>query len=347
VSSFGITGWNYNWNKSGLTFSRLGTVNQSAKYIPDFADLSSTSINNLLNNSIQSYIVSKAYDLGLAHTHTSGTKKMLFDTDSTDAVTYSNNPLDSENGRLSMTGLSNNTGKGVHPSSSIVLGSATFSSIITLNTATDELQYIFGRVIYPQTNFTEYFPVVNHGSAVNYLNTASASRTFDIYTEGGLSTSNPSGGGGDFLTNNFSAYRWHVTSYTKNSVGTDQIFNGLLTFNSNFSETDIEEGYDGNAYIVNPNPYLVILVGVDSTGNNTTPDKFVYVTGNAATWGARIQQPTYNFNGSSATKQIRWSLGQWGSSITVTKIWLFVGYTGDARGKQLWMSDISATFPTS
>ena len=349
VSSFGITGWTYSWNRSGLTFSRTGTTNQAERYIPNFADTSSTSINNLLNNSVQSYIVSKAYDLGTAYTSTSAFKKMLFDTDTTDSLTHLNNPLDSENGRLSMTGLSNATGKGVHPSSSIVLGSATFSSTISLNTATDELQYIFGRVIYPQTNFTEYFPFINYSSSVNYLNVASASRTFNIYTAAGLATSQAGSGGGAYTATTFNAYRWHVSSYTKDSGGTEQIFNGIITFSSNFAETDIEQGYDGNLYISNPNPYLVILIGVDSTGSNAAPDRFLYVTGDTATWGARISQATYNFNGS--TKQINWFLDQWGNSITVTKVWLFVGYSapnpGYPRGTQLWMSDITMSFTGS
>jgi hypothetical protein len=253
-------------------------------------------------------------------------------------------------GRLSMTGLSSDSGKGVHPSSSTVLGTATFSSTISLNVAVDELQYIFGRVIFPQTNFTQYYPLVNFSANVNYLNSASASRTFAVYTNAGLSTTNPAYGGGATVNLTLDSYRWHVTSYTKDSGATQQIFNGLITFYSNFAETDMSQGYtSGGSYVTNPDPSLAILIGVDGNGTNTAPNKFIYISGSTTTYGARADQPTYNFNGAASAKRIRWTLGQWGNTINVRRIWLFVGYkapkTGYPRGAQLWMTDISSTHP--
>ena len=337
-----ITGWTYSWDKSGLTFSRTGTVNTTGQYIPNFADLSTTSVNNLLDNSKLSKIESKLYDLGLADTYTTSDKKMLFDTDITDSVYYNSNPLDSENGRLSFSGLSNASGKGVHPSSVTQLGNATFSSLVSLNTATDELQYIFGRVIYPQTNFTQYFPLVNKSASIDYSSVVASTKSFDIYTALGLSTTDIGAGGGQFTTTQFTDFRWHVTSYSKDALEDVTFTNGFFTFNANFAELDLERAYNSNGtYTINPNPYLVILIGFDSTSANSKPDKFAYISGSSITWGARMLESTFNFNGSSNDKKLRWTIGQWGTQINCKKVWLFVGYKNDARGKQLWMTDIN------
>lgn len=338
-----ITGWTYSWDKSGLTFSRDGVVNTSGLYIPDYSDLSSTSVTNTLDSSKYAYIESKIYDLGLADTLAAVAKKMLFDTDVTDSVTNTNNPLDSEVGRLSFSGLSSDSNKGVHPSSSTVLGTATFSSLISLNTATDELQYSFGRVIYPQTNFTEYFPLVNLSATVDYSALSGSTKSFDIYTAAGLSTTNVGAGGGGYTTTTFTDYRWHVTSYTN---GGANFVNGLFTFNANFRELDMNGAYNSNGtYTENGTPELVILMGIDSTTTNSAPDKFAYLSGYSVNWGARQSESTFNFNGGSTTKQIRWSLGQWGNMVNCAKVWLFVGYRNVARGKQLWLTDINLTFP--
>ena len=344
-----ITGWTSAWNKSGLTFSRIGTVNVDGIYIPDFADRSTTSISNALDTTKFSWINSKIYDLNQADSKDSLTKNTLFDTDLPDTASHNSNPLDTETARLSFSGLSNTLGKGVHPSSSPnQVGTATFSSPTSLNIATDELQYIFGRVIYPQTNFTNYFPFVNLSAAVDYSSLSGVTKSFDIYTKLGLSTTNVGAGGGGYTTTTFADFRWHVTSYLKDSydITTSGTFtNALFTFNANFAESDLDRGYSGGVYTVNPNPYLVILIGIDSTGANLKPDKFAYISGSSLSWGARVLEPTFNFNGLSNEKKLRWSIGQWGSTLTCRKVWLFVGYKNDARGKQLWMTDINLSFP--
>ena len=127
-----ITGWTIAWDKSGLTYSRTGTVNSSGVYVPNFGT------NNTLSTSYPSYISSTIYDYS-SSTYNSGNKNMLFDTDPTDTIYYNNNPLDSENSRLLTGSVMSN-------------GNAAFVSNVTL--PSDELQYMFGRVIYPQENFT-------------------------------------------------------------------------------------------------------------------------------------------------------------------------------------------------
>jgi hypothetical protein len=313
----------------------------AGQYIPDFA----SGVNTLNTNNF-SYAKSNIYDFGLAATFTTSVKKMLFDTDTTDPVTYNSNPLDSESERLSFSGLSSASNKGVHPSSTTQLGTATFSSTISLNTATDELQYIFGRVIYPQTNFTEYFPVANTTATVDYSSLSGVTKSFDIYTALGLSTTDSGAGGGDYTTTSFVDFKWHVTSYSKDSVAGTTFNNALFTFNANFRELDMEKAYNTDgSFTLNGTPDLVVLLGLDSTGDNLKPDKFAYISGDADTWGARMDEPTYNFNGTNATKQLRWQIGQWGSTIATKKVWLFVGYRNTARGKQIWITDINLSFP--
>jgi hypothetical protein len=81
---------------------------------------------------------------------------------------------------------------------------------------------------------------------------------------------------------------------------------------------------------------LVILVGIDSSGSNSKPDKFLFVSGDPATYETR---QTHSNNLDSSPKQIKWSKGTIG--VTVYRIWLFVGYKNTTRGKNLYMSDIS------
>jgi hypothetical protein len=174
---------------------------------------------------------------------------------------------------------------------------------------------------------------------------AGVTKSFNIYTALGLSTTDVGAGGGGYTTTSFTGFKWHVTSYNKNSAF-DTFTNGLFTFNANFRELDMERAYNTNGtFTLNGSPELVILIGVDSSTNNSKPDRFAYISGNAVTWGSRMNEVTYNFNGGETTKQLRWQLGQWGSMVNCTKVWLFVGYKDVARGKQLWLTDINLSFP--
>ena len=329
-----ITGWTHSWDISGLTYSRNGVVNQASQYIPDYNNQSS----NSLNSSNVSNITSRIYDLGQAAIGYGTSKDMLFDTDSTDPVSHIDNPLDGEVGRLSFSGLSSAVGKGVHPSSSTISGSATFSSNIPLVIAVDELQYIFGRVIYPQHNFTNYFPLVNKSANINYSGLMGVSKSFNIYTYDGLVN-----GTGAFTTESLSySYRWHVTTYSKTLAADVSFTNGIFTFWSNFEEADLHRAYPntGSDYIGTGD--LAILVGIDSTGYNITPDKFMFVTGQSSTYGARVSPGTYNFNATSPSniKKLQWSIGT--LPVNVSRVWLFVGYKENSpRAKNLWMTNIN------
>jgi hypothetical protein len=84
---------------------------------------------------------------------------------------------------------------------------------------------------------------------------------------------------------------------------------------------------------------LVIIVGIDSSGLSTTPDKFLYVSGNPVTYATRQVPGTYNLN--NGTQQIQWSKGT--LSATVKKCWLFIGYKNTTRGKNINMTNIHLT----
>jgi hypothetical protein len=302
-----ITGWTLDWNKSGLTYSRTLTVNTSSTYVPGF------STNNTISSSAVSYVTGTIYDYGAVGTSQSVSRTMLFDTYSPGSVAYNDNPLDSENSRLSMTGVMSS-------------GSSAFTSNVTL--PSDELQYIFGRVIYPQTNFTAFYPRTNWTSSVNYTSSAGSNKTFTVYTS--LS------GSGTTTTLTLNDYRWHVTSYGKDAAYSTSFTNGIFTFISNFTEADLE--YNGVLSSVGTND-LVIIVGIDSSGLSTTPDKFLYVSGNPVTYATRQVPGTYNLN--NGTQQIQWSKGT--LSATVKKCWLFIGYKNTTRGKNINMTNIHLT----
>jgi hypothetical protein len=303
-----ITGWTLDWDKSGLTFSKDGSISTSGLYVPGF------STNNTISSSAGSYVTANLYDYGLADTDNSASKTILIDTLAASSVTYNNNPLDSENSRLSVSGvLAGN-------------GSSAFNSNTSLATNTDELQYIFGRVIFPQTNFTSFFPLINISSSVNYSSlSAPPSKTFTVYTDlnNALTTS---------VT--LSGYRWHVTSYTK---GGGSFGNGTFFINSNFTEADLH--YNGVLLSAGLTEDLVILIGIDSSGTSTNPDRFIFLSGDFNTYPGRDDSSNFHLNKSAASKDIKWTKGS--GTPLVVKVWLFIGYKNTVSGKNLNMTNIA------
>jgi hypothetical protein len=304
-----ITGWGINWNKSGLTFSKTATVNASSNYIPGF------STNNTVSSTPTSYVRSTIYDWSTVGFSQSVSRAMLFDTYSPSSVTYTNNPLDSESGRLSMTGV-------------ISSGTSSFDSTLSLSTTnTDELQYIFGRIIYPQGDFTQFYPTSNWAASVDYSSLSGANKSFTVYTN--INT-------GSTTTLSLNDYRWHVTSYGKDASYATSFANGIFVFNSNFSESYLH--YDGVNSTTGTGD-LVIIVGFDDSSTNTTPNKFLFVSGNPSTYGTRQAPITYNLNKSTSSKDIQWSKGT--LSPVVKKIWLFIGYKNTTIGKSLNITNIT------
>jgi len=203
-------------------------------------------------------------------------------------------------------------------------GSSAFSSTSSL--PSDELQYIFGRIIFPQTNFTLFQPIINATSSVNYSSLLPPPvKTLTVYTS--ITTGTTIG-----LT--FSDYRWHVTSWGKDASYSTSFGSGIFSFvSSNFTEADLEY----NGVLGSPgNNDLVIIVGIDSSSSNLTPDRFFYVSGNPVTYATRQAPGTYNLN--NGTPNIQWSKGS--LAPVISKCWLFIGYKNTARGKILKMTDI-------
>ena len=303
-----ITGWTLDWDKSGLTFSKDGSITSSGLYVPGF------STNNTISSSAGSYVTANLYDYGLADTDNSTSKTILIDTYSVGSVTLLNNPIDSENGRLSVSGV-------------MSIGTSSFDSTLSLSsTNTDELQYIFGRVIYPQTNFNLFSPVINTTSSVDYSSLSGSNKTFTIYTD--INTAATTG-----VT--FSDYRWHVTAYGDSSSSARG--SGIFTLNSNFSESYLH--YDG-VNSTSGTEDLVIIVGIDDTSSNVTPNKFLFVSGDPVTYATRQAPISYNLNNATeSSKNIQWSKGT--LSPVVKKVWLFIGYKNSATGKNLRITNIA------
>jgi hypothetical protein len=302
-----ITGWDINWNNTDLTYSKTALVNINGSYIPGFLT------NNNLSSATSS-ITSRIYDYSLVQSKSSSSRKMLFDTSIATAATFSNNSISSENERLSTTGVISN-------------GLASFDSVNTL--PQDELQYLFGRIIYPQHDFTQFYPILNSSLNIDYTNLNGSNKTFEVYTN----TSS------DTTTNvSFNDYRWFVSSYGKSSSYNTSFSNGTFTLNSNFTESLLhysEQTLSGGS------EDLVILVGIDSTSTNTTPDKFLFISGDPNIYAnARVQMTEFNFNSSTeSSKTIRWSKGT--LSVVIRKVWLFIGYKNSTNGKNLRLQNIS------
>lgn len=329
-----ITGWNINWDNKGLTFSKSGSINlimnngdstsfnpgiDNVGYIPGFSPHTS----NTLNSSKLSYIKARLFDyLSPDSMITSVTKKTLIDTDAASTPTYLSNPLDGEINRLDFLNV-------------FTSGSAAFDSTQLLtNAGNGELQYIFGRVIYPQSDFTTYMPKANWTRSCNYSTCSGVAKTFTVYTKGATDGSDP----GATLAVPINGYRWHVTSYSKSADLSNSVNNGVFQFSgSNFLESMLECPL-GNTGAVGSGD-LAILIGIDSSGNNTTPDRFLYISGDQGLYGGRNDSGTNSLDGNS---RIGWTKNQ--VTVAVRKVWLFVGFkhnaTANTGGKSLRMSDI-------
>ena len=302
-----ITGWNLDYNNSGLTYSRIVNVNQTGQYIPGY------STNNTISTTPASFISLSHWDWSLIATTQSSRKRMLFDTLTPASPTYNNDPIESELERLITSSITQS-------------GTSSFVSTQSLvTTYTDELQYLWGRVIYPQTDFTQFYPVLNFTASVNYSGLTGSTKLFDIFTD--LNTN-------QITSLTFSGYRWHTTSYTK---GGDTFGNGIFTINSNFLESYLN--YDFASFATGSSD-LVLLVGIDNSGTNLTPNRFIFLSADPTQYPGRVEGPTYNLSATPENnKKIKFDKGA-GTAVT-NKIWLLIGYKNSVTGRNLRFTNIS------
>ena len=324
-----ITGWDINWNKSGLTFSRVGSINvvmnnndttlfpnmPSVGYIPGF----SPNTSNTLDSSKESSVTFRVFDYGNPDFGvTTPSKKTLIDTDVAGTTTTLSNPIDSENNRLSFSSVLAGFGDGA------------FDSNTLLNTGANvgELQYIFGRIIYPQHNFTNYMPYYNFGTSCDYSTLSGVSTSFNMFT-----VLDPAGTTVPFSTND---YRWYVTQYRKSNG--DPSATGQFRLESNIEESDFhcQKGDSGSS----GNGDVVILIGVDGTGANSKPTKYIFLTGNTGIYSGRTDG-SLNFLGTGGNSTISFTKGY--VTVPFVKFWLFIGFKNNTRGKSIYLSDVQFT----
>ena len=326
-----ITGWAIDYDNSGLTFSRTATINNvmlndgtntnfngiSGIYIPGFSPHST----NTLDSTKLSSVTVRLFDYGNPDVVlNSSTRKTLIDTDVPNAVTNNSNPIDSESGRLSFSQVFTD-------------GSAAFTSTIMLNNVLNsgELQYLFGRIIYPQHNFSTYMPYFNFTSGSDYSALTGVSQNYDAVTVSGLN------GSAATTVANFTDYRWFVSAYSK--PNSSAFTGGVFRFECNWLESDLH--CPNGVSSASGNEDLAILVGYDSSGGNQDPNKFFFVTGNTGIYGGRTLGSTNQLTGSGTSNNISFSKGT--ISTPMTKCWLFVGYKNTTRGKALILSDVLFT----
>ena len=300
-----ITGWSIDWNSTGLTFSSTAAVNIGNSSLPGF----SPNTSNTISLTPASNIKSDIYDYGISDTEFSVSKLMLFDTLNLNSGSFNTNPIIGESNRLLVSAL-------------LGSGGLTFNSNVSL--PGDELQYIFGRVIYPQHDFTQFYPSVNFGNSVNYSSLSGSTKIFDVYTNLNTGTSN---------NVTISDYRWYVTNpFGINSSYDTDFTNGVFTFNSNFIEDDLDYKPLTNS---SGNGDLVIMLGFNPGVNGDRPNKFIYLTGDVNNYPGRSSASVYNLDGT--TKNIQFTTGQISG---IRKVWLLVGYKNTTRGKSLILSNV-------
>ena len=308
-----ITGWVNTWDDTNDTYGKTWSASYggSAQYPGGFSGST-----NLVSETPNASVTANVYDWALVDTQQSNQMLVLVDTTTGTSPTYNTNPIDGETSRVKMsTILSDGT-------ANYVSGGHNTTSLSTNN---DELQYVFGRIIYPQQNFNVFNPTTNNTLGRDYSSLSGSSKTFTVYTN--INT-------GSTTTVNFTDHRWYASYFGKDASFSTSFGEAIITFTSNFTESVLD--YDKVTPAVGSGD-LVILVGHDSTGSNITPDKFFYLSGNVDTAVPSRQQPTtYNLNG--GTKQIRFSKGLLAST---KKVWVLVGFKNTTTGKSLRLDAIS------
>jgi len=300
-----IEGWTIDWNSSGLTFSSVATVNINNSSLPGFSPNTSNNISLLPSSGISCDI----FDYGLADNKRSSNELMLFDTLNLSNGNFSINPIIGEGNRLSVNGL-------------LTGGDENFDSTKPLEG--DELQYIFGRIIYPQFNFKQFYPSVNFDNDIDYSTLPGSDKTFDVYTDLNSGTSS------DVTISN---YRWYVTEPFGSKFDYSSDFtNGIFTFNSNFKEDDLDYKPIDNS---SGNGDLVIMLGFDPGVNGKYPNKFIYLTGDINEYPGRSSTSVYNLDDNNNTMQF--TVGQISG---IRKVWLLVGYKNSEKGKSLILSNV-------
>ena len=298
-----ITNWTINWNAISLNYLVTSNINEVGIYFPDFAT------DNIIPDNITSFFTSNIYDYGLVESKTSNELLTLFDTTEQTLPDTLNNDLTSENSRLSTDQIQTD-------------GSASFDSTTPLSQ--DELQFIFGRIIYPNQDFSNLYPNVNIGnSAINYTSSNASNKIFDVYTDFNTIDSTP------LL---FEEYRWFTTSYEKDN----SFSNGTFNLGGNFTESDLH--FDP----LNSTPGsedLVILVGIDSSDFNNTPDTFMFLSGDINTYSGRQDFVNNNLDSVDSSKSIKFNKGL--LPTIIKKVWLLIGFKNSVRGKELYLDNIS------
>jgi hypothetical protein len=151
----------------------------------------------------------------------------------------------------------------------------------------------------------------------DYSGATGSNKSFDVYTDIGSAIATES------LA--FNGYRWFVSNYGKDVSYSGSFANGVFAFNSNFAENRLESGTSD----------LVMLIGIDTTTDNITPDKFLFISDNPAVHPGRAAATTYSLD-------INGSISFTTGSITasIKKVWLYIGYKDSANGKALRLNSI-------
>ena len=273
----GIQGWELTSTSSGCTFAATSSMSViSGDFYPGFNGLTnSISFPSNIN------ISANLYDWGTALSLNSINYDLLIDTySSSSPANPLYNPIDGEYNRFTITGRT-------------LSGYTSFTSSISsisLITLQGELQYIFGRIIYPQHNFSGILPVSG-----DYTGLGGGTFTFSVYTD--LNTESK-------IVETFSDYGWYVSQYRR--VDSNTFANGIFTFDSNWSGTDLQSD-------------LVVILRISNDG-------FLLLSGDPVTYDGRTNESINNLD--TIPKSISFTTG---SEISPSIVWLIIGYKNSPR----------------
>lgn len=201
-----------------------------------------------------------------------------------------------------------------------------YSSTQSLTT-NNELQQIFGKLVYPKLNFNTYNPIINSTNITDYSTINSTGLTLSVIEN--MTT---------FATDNknYSGYRWYVRRFDTIGI-TTTVANGIITFNTDMVELDLEtKNVDTGTSSGNGN-LLIFLGGT----NDIVPTEWFDLSKDLS--NGEYQGPRANSTGASSSNlddngEIAWDLQLYGAK---WKFYLLIGIKSTATTKEINQIDIN------
>lgn len=325
-----FTGWIANDNVQDLSLETTVTFNQNNQSVPGFQN----NTTNNLNTSNVSRVNAEIFDWGSVTSVNSPNYTLLIDTIAIASSDYDRNTemFETESERLAISTISADASADDVTNATVPAPTDTYTKgndnaglgegILDDLTLTNDLQQLWGRLIFPQHDFTTYQPT----NTVDYSSCTASTINFNLVDNIGDAGNTPT-----FSPTAIDGFRWYCRKFDTNG-GT--ILSGVIELDGNVQESDLNYYYDGTAILQKGNDNFRVYISVDGKCWASFDSEQVD-NGD----GVRATKATYNLD--NGTKQLQFSFGSNTSYWSTTECYLLVGIKDSATNLYLDMIEFT------